>query len=215
MTSPLSIHGGPLRQDPRSPASLEPPTPRCLQYAYLDLSNISIGAAHVSAARLGLATSPSSAAERGICDPALRLNFAALRQFTVGTAALSARTVCVGSIKVDGDCRISSATHRAGWLTDMHLRAKSGREKLVDTGLSVLMLEDLFLTDVDAAEVEVTLLSGDRDLLPAVKALKRRGFSVDVMAWQHTISDELKQAARRFISLDENFQFLTFRARSH
>lgn len=182
--------------------------------AYLDMSNIWISGAQVSAARLGMAASPSAAAQSGVFDRSYRLNFGSLRRFVVGGVD-SARTICVGSLKAGGcDC-IGDATQQAGWQTTMQVRAKSGREKAVDTSLSVFMVEDLLTTHVDPSEMDVTLLSGDRDLLPAVEAVMRRGFAVDVVAWDHSASTELRQIARRFISLDSYFNLLTFRKDLH
>ena len=48
---------------------------------------------------------------------------------------------------------------------------------------------------------EVTLVCGDRDLVPAVEKLRQRGFEVHVVFWEHA-SGELKKASTKFISLN-------------
>lgn len=179
--------------------------------AYMDEMNTWIGAAQISAARLGLARSPQHAAELGVIDPALRLKFKQLREFGAGLDRSNSRAVCVGSVKSEDDRRIQDPIARAGWIVQMPVRSVSGREKEVDTGLAVSMLEDQMLSGVHPADVEVTLICGDRDQLPAVRSLMRLGVRVDVAAWNHTASQDLIRAARRFIPLDDYFDTLTFR----
>ncbi len=183
--------------------------PAC--FAYLDASNIFLGGAAVSAARRAMAPTPRIAAEGRIFDPEFRVNFTWLRRFAVGEDHDgTARAVCVGSNKAGSDGAVYRAAERAHWTAITPQRAMSGREKEVDTTLSVLLLEDLLCQPAQPGDVDVTLFSGDRDLLPAVKALQRRGYAVDIVAWEHATSPELRRAARRFIALDPYFDFLCF-----
>lgn len=178
---------------------------------YMDVMNTWIGAAQCSAARLGLARSPQEACDLGVIDPALRINFRRLREFAVGGDASNSRAVFVGSVKTETDRRIQDPAERAGWIARMPVRSPSGREKEVDTSIAVWMMEDQMLSGASPAAVEVTLICGDRDLLPAVQALTRIGVRVDVAAWRHTASQDLVRAAHRFIPLDDYFDTLTFR----
>jgi hypothetical protein len=179
------------------------------RFAYLDASNIWLAGAQVSAARRGLALSPARAAEERVLDPRFRVDFAKLRAFAVGEdPSAIAHTVCVGSTGTNNNGAIWKMAQQAGWATITPTRARSGREKEVDTSLSVVLLEDLLLAD--AGDLDITLFSGDRDLLPAISAVKRRGHAVDVAAWEHSTSGELKRAARRFIALDEYFELLSY-----
>lgn len=179
--------------------------------AYMDVMNTWIGAAQVSAARLGLARTPQEAADRGVIDPTLRLKFKQLRQFALGSDVGKSRAVFVGSVKTENDRRIQDSAERAFWIAHMPVRSASGREKEVDTGLAVRMLEDQMLSCAHPAKVEVTLICGDRDQVPAVQSLTRLGVRVDVVAWNHTASQDLIRSARRFIPLDDYFDALTFR----
>ena len=185
-------------------------------FAYLDASNIWLAGSQVSAARRGMAHSAKSAAENRIIDPGFRITFKGLRQFAVGEdTTRAARTVCVGSSKANSDGAIWQTAEHAGWEAMTPQRAKSGREKEVDTTLSVVLLEDLLCSRANPHEVDVTLFSGDRDLLPAVKALRRHGYAVDIACWDHATSAELKLAARRFIALDEYFDLLSYQPQNH
>lgn len=182
-------------------------------FAYLDASNIFLGGAAVSAYRRGLAASPKIAAESHNFDLQFRFDFTWLRQFAVGEDPDgTARAVCVGSNKAGCDGVVYRAAERAGWTAITPERSLSGREKEVDTTLAVLLLEDVLCHPAQSGEVDITLFSGDRDLLPAVRALQRRGRDVDIVAWEHATSTELRQAARRFIALDTYFDLLCFHA---
>ena len=181
------------------------------QFAYLDASNLWLGASQVSAVRLGLARSANEAARTGCLDLALRVNFRSLREFVVGASAINARTLFVGSVNTPFDHRISDAAARASWLTDMRVRSAFGPEKEVDTSLTVHMLEDLLPWQGDPSVLEVTLISGDRDLVTPVQSLARRGIGVDVAIWQHQLSRKLESEARRVYLLDDYFDQLTFR----
>ena len=183
-----------------------------MQFAYLDASNLWLGAAHVSAVHRGLARSALDAARAGCLDRSLRVNFRAVRDFAVGAGAFNARTVFVGSVKTPADHRISAAATRASWLADMRVRSAFGPEKEVDTSLTVYMLEDLLPRQADAGTLEVTLFSGDRDLAPPVRSLARKGIAVDIAVWQHQLSRELASEARSVYFLDDHFDQLTFRA---
>jgi hypothetical protein len=192
------------REQPRAHDEVVP-------YAYLDLSNLYVGAAQVSAARLGWVASPADAAERGISDPQLRIKFGATREFLVGTSSANARCIAFGSVKDEGDTRIADSLRRNGIEPRMLRRSSSGREKGVDTGLVVTMLEDLLLGDSHGGIPDVTMVSGDRDLCEVLEPLRRRGIEVDVAAWRHTVSPELMRLARRFVPLDDHFELLTYR----
>ncbi len=68
------------------------------------------------------------------------------------------------------------------------------------------MLEDsyeLMKPDRD----EITLVAGDKDHVPAVEKLRKRGFRVDVVFWDHA-ARELKDAASQFISLNPHLDYL-------
>ena len=181
------------------------------RFSYLDFCNIGISGAQVSAARCGLAQSAKAAAEAHISDSTFRLNFRAIREFAVGKHSNDgSRAVCVGSSRVGSDLAIWQMARNAGWLTETPRRAFSGREKAVDTLLTVKILEDILLSGVAPQNVEITIFSGDRDLLPAVQCLQRLGHRVCVASWAHSAADELRQTADQFIALDDYFQLIRY-----
>lgn len=183
---------------------------------YLDAMNIMVGGAQVSAARNRQAPSPAAAAARGICDPAWRLDFAQLLSLMLGSDPnADHRAVCFGSNKRGNDGAFWNSPPRAGWVPIVLTRNCSGREKGVDVMMAVTVMEDLLQPDIDPSQFDVTLLTGDQDLVPVIAALSKRGFGVDVGAWAHTASPEIVRSARRFFALDPHFDLLTFQPQRH
>ncbi len=177
---------------------------------YLDAYNFLVGGSQVSAAKCGIAPSAAHAATNGICNFSWRGNFSALLKWAVGTENIkNARAVCVGSNAAGTINTMWDAAAYAGWEAVTPTRNAAGKEKENDVVLSVLLLEDLLLETGDRSSIDVTIISGDRDLVPAVQALARHGIRVDVASWTHTASAALKSAARRFIPLDDYFNLLS------
>ena len=54
---------------------------------------------------------------------------------------------------------------------------------------------------MDTAKDEIMLVSGDRDLVPAVERLRKRNIKADMVFWEHA-STELKPAASKFVSMN-------------
>lgn len=202
---------------PACRAEREPPLasivslPPAQQHAYLDLSNIFLAGAQVSAYYLGMASSPAQAAKLHIFDPAFRLNGRALKDIAVGPFAVQPRCVAIGSVIDPTDTRVASAMQRAGWHTQMRLRSPGCREKGVETSLSLKMQSDLLFSADRSRPNEVTLISGDSDMCPAVEELRARGIEVDVASFEHVLSDDLKKLARRVVWLDDYFGVLAWR----
>lgn len=181
-------------------------------FVFADLWNLVVGGAQVSASRRGLAATPEAAAREGVRDSDWRLHSSNLKSLAIGTGAdRSCRAICIGSNKAGSKGALFKAFEGSGWITHAYTRSAAGAEKEVDTGLTVAMLEEVLFQPLQPAEIEITLLCGDRDLLPVVRSLVRRGFAIDVAAWNHAASSELKSAARSFIRLDDYFDFLSFR----
>lgn len=88
-------------------------------------------------------------------------------------------------------------------------RNVENREKKVDTSIAADMISDSYEL-MDPAKDEITLVSGDRDLVPAVEKLRKRGFKVDVVFWDHA-SAELRNPASAFISLNRHLHLLALR----
>jgi len=223
MASPVQAQAGSVSSFPRSGSLLPrsrfggggPPqevqVARTGPFLYIDLSNLFVGAAQVSAARLGWASTAAEAAAREIADTRIRIKFGALKDFLVGRSAQGARCTAFGSVKDEGDTRLTQVLRRNGIEARMLRRSPTGREKDVDTSLVVTAIEDLLLGEACAESCEVTLVSGDRDMCSMVRSLRRHAIAVDVAAWRHTASAELLGLAKNFVALDDYFDLLTYR----
>ena len=55
----------------------------------------------------------------------------------------------------------------------------------------------------------VVLVSGDRDYVPTIKSLDRRGFKTTVVFWEHATARDLRAAADEYVSLDPIFPHLS------
>jgi uncharacterized LabA/DUF88 family protein len=85
---------------------------------------------------------------------------------------------------------------------------KYGKEKKVDTGMDVQIVEDSFLSSLDKFNAEFNIVAADSDHVPAVQSLRKRGFKVRVYFWGH-VSRELRESADDFVNLDNFFDKLT------
>jgi len=77
-------------------------------------------------------------------------------------------------------------------------RPERSVEKGVDVALVIDMLKFAFMNIYDVC----ILVSGDNDFAEAVKIVKDRGIRVEIAAFEHTISRDLRMLADRFISID-------------
>jgi uncharacterized LabA/DUF88 family protein len=85
-----------------------------------------------------------------------------------------------------------------------------GKEKKVDVALAGRMMKDAYdpRVNLDKSKDEMVLVSGDADYVPIVETLVADGFKVHVAFWDHA-ARELRDAASRFISLNDQHGYLT------
>lgn len=174
-------------------------------FVYVDNSNVWIEGMHVSAVARGLAPSIWDAQEYNITDPAWRMDFGKLYQFAGGDRKDVGRAVLYGSRPPANDTLWSIAKQK-GFEVVVHDRNAANKEKKIDTSIAADMISDSYEL-MNPKKDEVTLVCGDRDLVPAVEKLVARGFNVDIVFWEH-VSSELKNCCTKFISLSPHLQHL-------
>ena len=76
----------------------------------------------------------------------------------------------------------------------------------IDTDIVATMISDSYEILTIGVD-EMTLVAGDSDYVPAIKKLRHRNIPVHVVFWKHA-SRELKDAATKFIALDEYLDHL-------
>lgn len=175
-------------------------------YAYVDNSNIWIEGCRLSAVHRGLATSLEDAYRRDVIDMSWTYDFGQLYDAVCPPGADIGRAVLFGSEPPSNEALWSSA-RGSGFEVFVAMRSAANKEKEVDTSLATLMMEDSYERMVPGDRA--VLVSGDRDYLPTVKSLARRGFPTVVVGWSHATSKALIAAASAFSPLDDLFAYLT------
>jgi uncharacterized LabA/DUF88 family protein len=177
-----------------------------MEYVYVDNSNVFIEARRVSAVAQGLARNIQEAMNLQIVDPYYTIDFGKLHQFVAGTDKKQiARATLFGSRPPPNDS-IWTFAEKAGFDVILVDRNFQNKEKKVDTGIVTAMVKDAY-KNADPSKDTITLVAGDGDFVPAFTELKKDGFTVDCVFWDHA-SPELKKLASNFISLNQHLKHL-------
>lgn len=174
-------------------------------YLYVDNSNVWIEGMHVSAVQNGHAPDIWTALHNRICDYSYKIDFGRLFQFAGGAKSEVGRAVLFGSRPPKNDSLWASA-HAKGFEVVVHDRNVKNREKKIDTSIVTEMVWDSF-ERMKPMQDEITLVAGDADYVPTIERLRKRGFTVDVVFWDHA-STELKRAASTFVALNKHLAHL-------
>lgn len=81
-------------------------------------------------------------------------------------------------------------------------RNVQNREKKIDTGIVTQIMADSYECITDKNMDEMILVAGDKDYVPAVNHISKRGIRVVVYFWDHA-AVELKDHAAEFVSLNK------------
>lgn len=173
-------------------------------FLYVDNSNVWIEGMHVAAVVTGTAPDIWTAQDRNITTP-WSYDFGRLLYFAGGEKDDVGRAVLYGSRPPKNDSLWGSA-QRQGFEVVVYDRNAANREKKIDTQITADMIEDSYEL-MKPARDEITLVAGDKDYVPAVEKLRKRGFTVHVVFWSHA-ARELRDAASKFIELDPYLEHL-------
>ena len=178
------------------------------ELVYVDNSNVFIEGKRVKAVETGAAMNIYDAMNNKILDPTYKIDFGRLHHFVAGDDEMAIkRCMLFGSRPPPNDSLWQVAISK-GFEVVVEDRNVRNKEKKIDTGIVYEMVKDAFRLahkDVDT----ITLVGGDSDYVPAVRGLVDEGFSVHVVFWGHA-SQELQDAASRFISLDPILNHLAY-----
>jgi hypothetical protein len=178
-------------------------------FVYVDNSNVWIEGRRASAVAKGLAQSIDEAQEKDITDPTWAYDFGYLYELACPPDSKVGRSILLGSKPPPNDSLWQLAKDE-GFEVEVFDRNAGGREKEVDTGIVTMMLEDSFVHMQAERGDKVVLLAGDRDYVPALKSLKRRGIGTRVVFWEHATARDLRGEADEFVPLDPHLQDLEF-----
>lgn len=173
---------------------------------YVDNSNIWIEGLHVAAYKSGMAPDVWSAVKGNICDHNWKLDFGKLFAFAGGEKVDVKKAALFGSRPPANDS-IWKIAKSKGFEVIVYDRNIVNHEKKIDTDIVATMIEDSYEI-LTIGEDEITLVAGDSDYVPAIEKLRKRKIPVHVVFWGHA-ARELKDAATKFISLDDYLNHLS------
>lgn len=172
-------------------------------YSYFDNSNLFIEGQRLSAVKKGMVKDVFEAMNKKVVDYSWQPNYSFLHSLVCKSGK------DFGEAKMWGSPPPSDPfwqqREKEGYEVTVYDR-KYGKEKQVDTGMDVQIVEDSFY--LEKFNSEFRIVAGDSDHIPAIKSLQKRGFKVKVYFWSHA-SKELKEAADDFVNLDVFFDKLT------
>ena len=175
-----------------------------LAYIYIDNSNFFNEGQRFSAVKKGMALNIWDAMKRDIFDFLWLPDYGELHEIVCKNGH------SIGSVKMWGSPTPNDTfwakQEKEGFQVKTYDKSY-GKEKIVDTSIVTQMIEDSF--SIDKLIGEICLIAGDKDYVPAVESLKKRGYIVNVFFWGHA-APELQKAASKFINLNDYFDDLKF-----
>ncbi|GGY33564.1 hypothetical protein GCM10011297_03190 [Bacterioplanes sanyensis] len=176
-----------------------------LSYTYVDNSNVFIEAQRVSAVEEGMAADLNDAIDRRVFNFNYKLDYGKLYEYLCGEDDRQ-----VGCAKLWGSPPPSDSfwamVESKGFEVVTYDRNAAGKEKKVDVAIAHAITKDAY-TKVNKDDSEIVLVAGDKDYVPVIEDLKSEGYRVVVVFWDHA-AYELKQAANKFISLNQWLSYL-------
>lgn len=166
----------------------------------VDNSNIFIEGQKYSARRKGVKQSQHPG--RDPQDPSWRIDFGALLS-EIASGRTVATAILVGSRPPQNDS-VWGMADNAGFKVTVHDRSSSGGEKAVDTELVAQGTEVICTAN---EEMDLALLSGDRDFLPLVTMAQRRKWSVEMWAFKNSFNSvgQMATTVNSIMPLDDVF----------
>lgn len=175
-------------------------------FVYVDNSNLYIEGRRVSAVKSGLAANIKEAMTDGILDHGYTISFGKLHQFVCGNDKRTIKRAALFGSRPPPNDGIWTYAKKAGFELHLEDRNVKNKEKKIDTGIATLITKDAYKTGKVSEDVFV-LVAGDADYVPTINELKKDGYYIEVVFWNHA-AKELKDAASKFISLDKYLETL-------
>jgi len=177
------------------------------KYVYVDNSNVWIEGRRVAAVENDLAFDIADAIENKIFDTKWKYDFGKLLELVGGKRNGLKKAYLFGSRPPQNDS-LWEAARQGGFDVIVEDRNAQNREKKIDTGIAVRMMEDSYERIADKNVDEMILVAGDKDYIPVISSISRRGIHVVVYFWEHA-ANELKEYAAEFVSLNSRLSEIT------
>ena len=144
------------------------------------------------------------AIERRVFDWSYKLDYGKLHEYLCGDGQE------VGCAKLWGSPPPSDSfwkmVESKGFEVKTYDRNAAGKEKKVDVAIAHGITKDAY-TVIDKSKSEIVLVAGDKDYTPVIDDLKKEGYRIVVVFWDHA-AKEIKKAATEFISLNQWLDYL-------
>jgi uncharacterized LabA/DUF88 family protein len=147
------------------------------------------------------------ASANGIVDRNWNYDFGKLLELVGGKKNGLKKAYLFGSRPPENDS-LWEAARQSGFEVTVEDRNAQNKEKKIDTGIVAQMMEDSYELISDPDVDEMILVAGDKDYVPAVNRISKRGIRVVVYFWNH-VSPELKDHAAQFVSLNKHMALFT------
>lgn len=174
-------------------------------YTYIDNSNVFIEAQRVSAIKEGMAVDLEDAIARRVFNFSYKLDYGKLYEYFCGEGGIE-----VGCAKLWGSPPPSDSfwkmVEKMGFEVVTYERSLAGKEKKVDVAIAHAITKDAY-TKIDKTSSEIVLVAGDKDYVPVIEDLKKEGYKVTVVFWDHA-AKELRDSASKFIPLNQWLDYL-------
>ena len=171
------------------------------RYVYVDNSNVWIEGRRAVAVMNDLAFDIADAIENKILDFTWKYDFGKLLELVGGQKNGLKKAYLFGSRPPQNDS-LWEAARQGGFEVIVEDRNAQNREKKIDTWIVAQMMEDSYECITDKNADEMILVAGDKDYVPAVNRISKRGIRVVVYFWDHA-AIELKDHAAEFVSLNK------------
>ncbi|HOF37672.1 MAG TPA: NYN domain-containing protein [Dermatophilaceae bacterium] len=181
-------------------------------FVYVDNSNVWIEGMRMSAVRKGMATSLHDAMTRHITDQTWTYDFGRLYEAVCPDTAQIGRSSLFGSRPPPNDS-LWDLARKEGFEVFTFDRNFSNKEKEVDVAIATQIMEDSFLYMKPERKDRLVLVSGDRDYLPTVESLAKRGIPTTVVFWKHATATDLRAKVDDYSDLEPLFDHLTRKPR--
>jgi uncharacterized LabA/DUF88 family protein len=175
-------------------------------YVYVDNSNLYIEGRRASAVAQGLSENIGEAMRDGVLDHGYTISFGKLHEFLCGADKRQIKRAALFGSRPPPNDGIWTFAERAGFELHLEDRNIKNKEKKIDTGIATLLTKDAYKHGVPAEDVFV-LVAGDSDYVPTINELRKDGYFVEVVFWDHA-SRELQEAASRFVGLNKHLEHL-------
>lgn len=177
-------------------------------YVYVDNSNVWIEGMRFSAVRKGMAENIRRALDLKVTDQGWTYDFGRLYEIVCPDTEMIGRSSIFGSRPPENDSLWDLARER-GFEVFVFDRNYANKEKEVDVAISTQILDDSYEHMNASNGDRVVLVSGDRDYLPVVESLDRRGIPTSVVFWEHATANDLRNRVDDFTDLSPLFDRLT------